>query len=226
MPNHIQNKIIFDCEEEKLKSILAELGTHTEEENTDFDFNKVIPMPENIFKGALGTAERNRYGKNNWYDWSIENWGTKWNAYETHIEDGTLYFWTAWEAPHPVIEALARKYPDVHIRHEWADEDLGRNCGTREYEDGEITMEYLPADIQSGLRLALCVWGYEPEDIGMTFNAKGELVEIEDNPDIKEIFDKANNQTGDINYVLDIDEDEHIVVEPRLGNDEEEEGDK
>ena len=207
MPNHIQNKLSFTCTEERLKAILADLATDNEEEGkTDFDFNKVIKMPEDIFKGALGTAERERYGKNNWYDWSIENWGTKWNAYNTEVsDDGTLCFWTAWEAPHPVIEALARKYPDVHIRHEWADEDLGRNCGTREYEDGEITMEYLPADIQSGLRLALCIWGYEPEDIGMTFNEKGELVEIEDEEEdnldikaIKEIVDKANDQNGDI----------------------------
>ena len=35
------------------------------------DFNKVIPMPDYIFQGNLGMAEREKYGKENWYDWSI-----------------------------------------------------------------------------------------------------------------------------------------------------------
>lgn len=181
MPNHVQNKITFTCEEEKLKSILAELGTHTEEENTDFDFNKVVPMPENIFKGSLGNAEREKYGKNNWYDWSWENWGTKWNAYETYIDgDGTLCFWTAWSAPIPVIDALAKKYPDVDIHHEWADEDLGQNCGTCDYHNGEVIEEYEPQTYQEGMKLALSVWGYSPEDVGMTVDENGDLVEMED----------------------------------------------
>ena len=51
------------------------------------------------------------FGAPTWYDWCISNWGTKWNAYgysEDTIDyhDGdTLYFQTAWSAPHPVISA-------------------------------------------------------------------------------------------------------------------------
>lgn len=42
------------------------------------DFNKVIPMPEHIFRDM---AEREKYGKDNWYNWSIAHWGTIWNSY-------------------------------------------------------------------------------------------------------------------------------------------------
>lgn len=64
-----------------------------------------------------------------WYDWSVSNWGTKWNAYEVEIIDGGVKFQTAWSAPHPVIAALAGKFPESEIHHQYADEDIGSNCG-------------------------------------------------------------------------------------------------
>ena len=78
MPNHIQNRVTFDCSEEKLNEILTAIQKDSGE-NGNFglgtvDFNKIIPMPDHIFKGLLGTEEKKIYGKNNWYDWSI-GWG-------------------------------------------------------------------------------------------------------------------------------------------------------
>lgn len=91
MPNHIQNRVTFDCSEEKLNEILTAIQKDSGE-NGNFgpgtvDFNKIIPMPDNIFKGLLGTEEKKIYGKNNWYDWSIEHWGTKWNAYSFPVTE-------------------------------------------------------------------------------------------------------------------------------------------
>ena len=49
-----------------------------------------------------------------WYDWSIANWGTKWNAYDhQRLTDSAIYFETAWSAPTPVLEAMAAKFPEV-----------------------------------------------------------------------------------------------------------------
>jgi hypothetical protein len=36
------------------------------------------------------------YGHNNWYDWSYQNWGTKWGCYDSEYEDGHYRFTTAW----------------------------------------------------------------------------------------------------------------------------------
>lgn len=72
------------------------------------------------------------YGCKDWYDWSIKYWGTKWNAYdcrEINPTDTEICFNTAWSAPHPVVYALAKKYPDIEIMHKWADEDWGSNTG-------------------------------------------------------------------------------------------------
>lgn len=60
-----------------------------------------------------------KYGSVNWYDWSCNNWGTKWDAIqeEGSPEDGELIFLTAWSEPIKVIEKLFYKYPNAKI--EW-----------------------------------------------------------------------------------------------------------
>ena len=70
--------------------------------------------------GNLGTAEREKYGSNNWYDWSINNWGTKWNSCESVItykdeEDLHYVFQTAWSPAIPVIKKLAEMF-DVEVK--------------------------------------------------------------------------------------------------------------
>ena len=96
------------------------------------DFNKIIPMPNNIYRGDLGKRERELYGSNNWYDWSVANWGTKWNAqYSSLNNKNTLWFDTAWSCPIPVLDKLAEIccINDVRFEGEWADEDCGCNVG-------------------------------------------------------------------------------------------------
>lgn len=71
-----------------------------------------------------------KYGTTTWYDWSIINWGTKWNAYSFEfVDDNTIKFETAWNCPEPVIKKLSEMYPELTIKHWWADEDIAHNTG-------------------------------------------------------------------------------------------------
>jgi hypothetical protein len=81
-----------------------------------------------------------------WYDWCIEKWGTKWNAYdfditEDDISDGIITFNTAWSMPYPVIEKLSENNPDTEIEVKYADEDIGHNQGHFIMKNGEIIQE-------------------------------------------------------------------------------------
>lgn len=87
------------------------------------------------------------YGATNWYDWSIEHWGTKWNAYdwwETSPEDGFICFNTAWSAVPVLVQVLSEKYPDVNFSYSWADEDIGYNTGTMKFKNGKVTFKDIP----------------------------------------------------------------------------------
>lgn len=93
MPNHVAHALTVRGP----KSELERLIEYTKSPTSAFDFNKIIPMPAELKHTTKGwkqeteeeknerIAEENRltslYGHSNWYDWSCDNWGTKWNAY-------------------------------------------------------------------------------------------------------------------------------------------------
>ena len=54
--------------------------TQNSKVNLEFDFNKLIKMPDDVFIGDLTYKLRELHGNKNWYDWRINNWGCKWNA--------------------------------------------------------------------------------------------------------------------------------------------------
>ncbi len=67
MPNHIYNVVHFDCSEEKLQEILEAIQ-HDHFGPGSIDFNKLIPMPDDVYQGNLGSREMNLYpGTKNWY---------------------------------------------------------------------------------------------------------------------------------------------------------------
>lgn len=118
-----------------------------------------------------------KYGAPTWYEWSITNWGTKWNAYG--YEEGTDYsacdeltFQTAWSAPHPILRKLSEMFPEIVFKHQWADEDIGMNCGERCYLGGEIIDEFIPEGIRA-TEFALEVWDYDPLELGLAKNSTG-----------------------------------------------------
>ena len=118
-----------------------------------------------------------KYGAPTWYEWSITNWGTKWNAYG--YEEGTDYsacdeltFQTAWSAPHPILRKLSEMFPEIVFKHQWADEDIGMNCGERCYLGGEKIDEFIPEGIRA-TELALEVWDYDPLELGLAKNSTG-----------------------------------------------------
>jgi len=131
MPNHCYNKVtisVGDADGQNLKVLVDSLKS--EENQTDFDFNAILPMPPELENVDWSEAEemndiiRARYkkehGSDNWYDWRVNNWGTKWNSYSCELveqeDDYVVYtFDTAWGPPTGVIEALREQCPDFHI---------------------------------------------------------------------------------------------------------------
>lgn len=126
------------------------------------------------------TAFRNEllYHAPTWYEWSHRYWGTKWNAYgfpedPLSFGENCIRFQTAWSAPHPVIRVLAERYPDLEFTHEWADEDIGYNCGRHTYKGGQVVEEYFPEGRIESVNFAARVMDASPEDWCLFLNASG-----------------------------------------------------
>lgn len=109
-----------------------------------------------------------KYGFNNWYDWQLAHWGTKWNSYDHFLmdeedEENELFgFSTAWSHPIPIMESLSIKFPTIKFSVRFADEDFGYNLGEYDILDGLIENENFPegGSLQAKM-LALDIQGGE-----------------------------------------------------------------
>jgi hypothetical protein len=133
MPNYCHNTLTIKGNPETTKQIME----FVKSEDNPFDFDKIVPMPDYIYRGNLGNDERKLYGKNNWYDWSIENWGTKWNCIRAVTQSNTIYFDTAYTPSSPVIAALAQKYHTMRFEYSYYEMMMGFQ-GEETYENGEL----------------------------------------------------------------------------------------
>jgi len=156
MPNHITNCLTIkeDTNDIPLKELLKTLIIKNDKDEDVFDFNAIIPQPENMFHGNLGNAERKmcaEEGRPNWYDWNRENWGTKWGAYDLTIVDDeqedeiSVQFLTAWSPPQPIFDKLIEMGFDISGL--WKDEGDTEGHPIN-YDQGSwyvnISMEFCP----------------------------------------------------------------------------------
>lgn len=147
--------------------------------------------------GKTAWNNTQNYGAPTWYEWCINNWGTKWNAYgydenTDYSQNTDLRFQTAWSAPHPILQKLSEMYPDITFEHEWADEDIGVNCERKIYSGGECTESYYPESEKDAVEFACRVWDYEPAELDLMLNkAENGYINIEnDEFDLISLFGK------------------------------------
>lgn len=126
--------------------------------------------------GVTAVDNLYKYDATTWYDWCCENWGTKWNASEcTEVDENakSISFQTAWSTPFPVMKRLSEMFPNIEIRTEFADEDIGQNCGMYTFKGGEIISEWNPAEGETNkeaLEFAATVWDTELDSYGLHIN--------------------------------------------------------
>lgn len=155
MPNWVLNKLSVDNEDDYEK-IIDKLTTDNE-----VDFNNIIPMPDYIYKGNLGPEERRLYGENNWYDWSINNWGVKWNASNTYVLNDGIYFDTPWSGVPELMHELSQMFPNSTIEYKFASEDMFMNTGKFIFNGENIQGGYHNWNYGS-YKLYNDLWGKDP----------------------------------------------------------------
>ena len=140
MPNHCHNRVTFYSANTEA---VAKLKQIFEDENC---FGQIIPEPDwpntPLTESSVGnwlTDKRGEVGElpvksedpfvtyrfkstdkadDRWYDWRLQNWDTKWDAYDVNIVDDDpenmeIEFNTAWSPPEAVCHALREKYEDT-----------------------------------------------------------------------------------------------------------------
>ncbi len=242
MPNFVKNKIIVGRSEFGKRLIEKYCVYKEEREELEFDFNKVIKMPDelriefssksdhalclyltkvnplvnyygtneekmdkilydNIIKELsdktlmkydftlsendiykvldkykeenelleLGERQINNlknYGSINWYEWSIRNWGTKWNASDLEVSDDfkNLIFETAWDPSIEIMLQISKQNPDIKFGYLYSDEAIGSHVGYMLVHGGVVDYKGTFEDYSyDAYKLAFDIWGCEDD---------------------------------------------------------------
>ena len=113
------------------KVLLTKTFILSEEEVKNILF-KYSKQEEQILKLGLAQVENiKKYGELNWYTWSINNWGTKWNSTNFEIKEGgkSITFDTAWDPAIPIIIEMSKQNPEIKFAFLYSDEDIGCKVG-------------------------------------------------------------------------------------------------
>ncbi len=132
-----------------------------------------------ISLGRLAIDNIDKYGHQDWYGWSCENWATKWNSGSTSYNNEVLEFETAWSTPMPVMLKLSEDFQDITVKVQYADEDIGSNCGEYTLLNGR-KIQHLSYD---GIK-ACEIWGYDPADYFPEIMRDKQIDKILDNDDL------------------------------------------
>ena len=147
MPNHCHNRVTFYAhhsdDEAKSQEQIAKLKEIFSGESI---FGQIIPEPD-WYNTPLLTSDNHygtKYGNDGelpqkvvdpwersvfkstgltdqrWYDWRLQNWDTKWDAYDVTITDDDpdqleVEFSTAWSPPEAICSAIREQYPDLAV---------------------------------------------------------------------------------------------------------------
>lgn len=94
----------------------------------DFDKEKQFTNINDLGKQYIENIKNYKFPQ--WYDWCVENWGTKWNVeddidvnYDKNIDEYDISFQTAWSVPTGIVERYSELCEDDEFYWEYEDED-------------------------------------------------------------------------------------------------------
>jgi hypothetical protein len=131
MPNECMNTLSVMGEKENVEEFVKFVTTGIDKISL---FNSLIPFPEELddTTSPVNLADKGKnkeliekYGSDNWYDWRVDNWGTKWGDYELTTSEITKAYneeqWyinfnytTAWSpGENELANAICKHFPKL-----------------------------------------------------------------------------------------------------------------
>ena len=151
MPNWCNNTITLTGPKEKITAIYAK----AKEDNALLQ--QLKPMPKELNDTTSPSPTEGKVqplvdGFDNWYDWRVQNWGTKWDVDMDGLElsdDGTTitgWFDSAWAPPIHAFEYFLTDNEDCSIKSYYYEGGMDFGGLWEDFADAEVTMSDFTAD--------------------------------------------------------------------------------
>ena len=175
---HMSSKKLLDT----INSMPPETLAQNLANNDYYNIDARVKHGETIFRNEID------YGAPTWYEWSLQNWGCKWNASKTHVEDAnddpnsgmiTISFDTPWSPPEAWLKSLSAR--NIDFRCDWHEESGYE--GIYRSTSGEFTSEDTTSYDDEEDEDSNCVTNYQEADVSISL---GSALLGDDNGDNKE----------------------------------------
>jgi len=159
---------------------------------------KVLDITDTLTReeqcNAVGKAlitNKEKYGEKDWYEWSIANWGTKWNACHNDYDEDTpneIRFETAWSDIRKLICELSKQYPKNTFNYDYSEEQIGIYTGSASFQNGQVLSNIEYKDLsKEAYEQAFKLWGESVQD-WFEFDEKADTYKLkEQNEDEEEM---------------------------------------
>lgn len=180
MPNWCDNEVWITGNADELRELFREASKPNErydesEHAIKFLMDNLMPIPE----GYLDDSR--------WYDWSIENWGTKWDLNQEYDEtrvyytegdtEGGLNYLTAWGPNRKFWRSISKRFPSLRIDLRYVEEGMFF-MGQEIIQNGETLDEAYFNDVPDELAV----------QAGAVLDAEGKVDWDESNLNLWELF--------------------------------------
>jgi len=117
------------------------------------------------------------FGYNNWYDWAIHNWGTKWGSYDSSFDESekVFTFLTAWDPPINAIMKLSFMFKNIEFTLKFSDEDFGGYVGEYVFKNGKCKKHYTPERGLDSYMFAMDINGNKEDFISRLSECTGDI---------------------------------------------------
>ena len=165
MPNWCQNTLFVEGDLNALQDFKKRVLKVNDNDIVEFTMNELMPTPPELleqtspavwrgdkedekgrleFENYLDSLEV-KYGAKDWYEWRVNNWGTKWDVSSGNVDemDGeslNIHYDTAWGPNDGFIKFASKVYPSLKFRLSYEEPGMGF-CGVLICKDGEIDFE-------------------------------------------------------------------------------------
>lgn len=198
MPNYCNNYLHITGDEKSISDFKKKST-----EKKDKFLETFYPLPTNIDMNESGAFPA-------WYEWRVENWGTKWDIHPSLDEESpthlTYSFESAWSPPVAALEYISNDYPGLSFFIKF--EENGNNfIGYAKLEKGEcIESQEADYNVQAGFNTEIENSFFKDDtlhiDIKVTYKKdKWDFQASELHSSIIEIKIKSNENTFQFNNI-------------------------
>lgn len=147
MPNWCECELDVWGPREELSEFYLKAKWITPEGNEEpLSLNNFVPMPKELENTQSPPDKQNKelikkYGADNWWDWCVTNWGSKWEITDGAVNRSSLFhleidknnrfrklmygFSTAWSPPEPVIKEMGKMFPKLKFKLQYWEGGMG-----------------------------------------------------------------------------------------------------